>query len=57
MDANAMNNANRLIQSINESTTNTANVKYIKKDRGLLERKACEEKIILQEDNRQVLFD
>ena len=52
MNANLINNAEQLIESINEEQR----VKYIKKDRGLLERKENEEKIILAEDNRQVLL-
>ena len=52
MNANLINNAEQLIESINEEQK----VKYIKRDRGLLERTENEEKIILAEDNRQVLL-
>lgn len=52
MNANQINNASNLIESINEAQE----VKIVKKDRGLLERAQNEEKIILTEDNRQVLF-
>ena len=52
MNANLINNAEQLIESINEEQK----VKYIKRDRGLLERTENEEKIILTEDNRQVLL-
>jgi hypothetical protein len=45
-------NHKQLIESINEEQK----VKYIKRDRGLLERTENEEKIILAEDNRQVLL-
>lgn len=52
MNANLINNAEQLIESINTEQK----VKYIKRDRGLLERTENEEKIILAEDNRQVLL-
>lgn len=46
-------NAQEIISRINKK----AKVKYIKKDNSLIERKDVEdEKIILAEDNRQVLF-
>ena len=51
MNANLINNAEQLIESNEEQK-----VKYIKRDRGLLERTENEEKIILAEDNRQVLL-
>ena len=52
MNANLMNNAECLIESINEE----AKVKIVKRDRGVLERTENQEKIILTEDNRQVLL-
>lgn len=52
MNANLMNSAEHLIESINEEQR----VKFVKRDRGLLERTENEEKIILTEDNRQVLL-
>lgn len=52
MNANLMNSAEHLIESINEEQK----VKIVKRDRGLLERTENEEKIILTEDNRQVLL-
>lgn len=52
MNANVINNAEKLIESISKGEK----VKFIKKDRGLLERTENEEKIILAEDNRQVLL-
>lgn len=52
MNANLMSNAECLIESINEEPK----VKIVKKDRGLLERTENQEKIILTEDNRQVLL-
>lgn len=52
MNANLMNSAEQLIESINEEQK----VKIVKRDRGLLERTENEEKIILTEDNRQVLL-
>ena len=53
MNANQINNAANLIESINEEQQR---VKIVKKDRGLLERTQNEDKIILTEDNRQVLL-
>lgn len=52
MNANDMMTAQNLINSINENVE----VKVIKKDRGLLERKETEEQVILTEDNRRVLL-
>ena len=52
MNANQINNAEVLINSINEQQQ----VKYLKKDKGLLERTENEEKVILTEDNRQILL-
>ena len=44
-------------QSILSSIGGATNVKRIRRDRGLIERTQLEdEKIILTEDNRQVLF-
>lgn len=52
MDANLINNAQNLINGLNEEEQ----VKYIKKEKGLLERNENTEKVILTEDNRQVIF-
>lgn len=46
-----MRNAEELVGKLN-----TQKVKYVKKDKGLIERKNKEENIILTEDNRQILF-
>ena len=51
MDGNNMRNAEELVGKLN-----TQKVKYVKKDKGLIERKNKEENIILTEDNRQILF-
>ena len=53
MNANVLSNAQQIIESLNGEKTN---VKYIKKERGLLERQEMEEKVILTEDNRQILL-
>lgn len=48
-----MEKANEIVSRLN----NKPNVKYIKKDKSLIERESLEnEKVILTEDNRQVLF-
>ncbi len=52
-NSNNMQKADELIKSINDKKKN---VKIIKKEQGLLEREEVEEKVILSEDNRQVLF-
>lgn len=55
-NSNEMSRANELVDSIN-TVEKPVKVKYIKKDNGLLERENLDdEKIILSEDNRQVLF-
>lgn len=54
MDINANNieNAQDIINKLNSQK-----VKYVKKDKGLIERSELkDEKIILTEDNRQILF-
>lgn len=52
MNSNRLAEAKSLIDGVG-----TPNVKYIKKDPGLLEReKMNDEKIILTEDNRQILL-
>lgn len=50
-NANNIQTAERLINNIGGT-----NVKYIKKERGLIERKDTEDKLILVEDNRQILL-
>ena len=53
-NSNDMARANSIINSIDESNVR---VKRIKRDNGLIERtNKDDEKIILAEDNRQVLF-
>lgn len=48
-----MENAQEILSRVNKKQT----VKYIKTDNSLIERKDLEnEKVILTEDNRQVLF-
>ena len=52
MDSNNMEGAHELIGKLNSQK-----VKYIKKDKGLIERDTIkDEKVILTEDNRQILF-
>ncbi len=52
MDSNNMEGAQELIGKLNSQK-----VKYIKKDKGLIERDTIkDEKVILTEDNRQILF-
>ena len=53
MNANVLNNAQSIIESINGERKN---VKFIKRERGLMERQEMEEKVILTEDNRQILL-
>lgn len=43
-------------ESIINSMANGATIKRVKRDRGLMERSDSEQKIILEEDNRQVIF-
>lgn len=53
-NSNDMARANSIINSLDESNVR---VKRIKRDNGLIERiNKDDEKIILAEDNRQVLF-
>lgn len=52
LNSNNLENAQNIVNSLNRN-----NVKFIRKDSGLIERKNNnEEKVILTEDNRQVLF-
>lgn len=52
MNANNITNAENLINNINGQK-----IKYVKKDKGLMERKDGEnEKVILMEDNREILL-
>ena len=52
MNSNNIKDAQNIINSIGN-----AKVKVIKKDAGLIEREDnCDEKVILTEDNRQILF-
>lgn len=52
LDSNALYKASSIIDSLSNNTV----VKRVKKDRGLMERSNAEQKIILEEDNRQVIF-
>lgn len=51
INSNNLERANALIEGVN----NAPQVKRVKKDLGLLERTE-NEKIILEEDNRQIIF-
>ena len=52
MNTNNIENAQELIGKLNSQK-----VKYVKKDKGLIERDTIkDEKVILTEDNRQILF-
>lgn len=54
LNSNNMSQAESLINEINEKNSN---VKIIRKERGLMERdNSKEDKVILTEDNRQILF-
>ena len=54
LNSNNMSQAESLINEINEKN---GNVKIIRKERGLMERdNSKEHKVILTEDNRQILF-
>ena len=54
LNSNNMSQAISLIDKINEKN---GNVKVIRKERGLMERdNSKEDKVILTEDNRQILF-
>lgn len=53
MNSNNLENAQAIISSLSSK----GNVKYIKKEQGLIERsKNDDSKIILTEDNRQILL-
>lgn len=58
LNANNMRRAENIIESIGTGQQyQTAKIKRIKREDGLLEREEFdEEKIILTEDNRQILF-
>lgn len=52
LNSNKINSASKIVDSM----VNT-NVKVVKKDKGLMERDSMDDKkVILTEDNRQVLF-
>lgn len=52
LNSNNMENADALINKLDSKK-----VKYIKKDKGLIERNTIQdEKVILAEDNRQILL-
>ena len=54
LNSNNMSQAESLINEINGKD---GNVKIIRKERGLMERDSSkEDKVILTEDNRQILF-
>jgi len=51
------NNMQKAASLINEMNGNRNNVKVIRKERGLLEKdNSSEDRVILAEDNRQILF-
>lgn len=51
MNANNLKNAENIINGMNN------NIKYIKKEKGLIEKRNIEDdKVILMEDNRQILL-
>lgn len=51
------NNMQKAASLINEMNGNKNNVKVIRKERGLLEKdNSSEDRVILAEDNRQILF-
>lgn len=54
MDERTLNKAESILNALNASDTDR--VKFIKKDKSLIER-AESSKIILTEDNRQILND
>lgn len=57
MGLNNSNDFSRAEALVNDINRNNPNVKYIKRDNGLMEREeVVGKKIILAEDNRQVLF-
>lgn len=51
-NANRLNEAEELVNMINKTS-----VKKVKRNDGLFERVEHENKIILTEDNRQIIFD
>lgn len=52
LNTNNIENAQDIINKLNSQK-----VKYVKKDKGLIERNTLkDEKVILTEDNRQILF-
>ncbi len=53
LNSNSINKAEMIIEDL---SNDNKIVKKIKKDRGLMERSEVEQKIILEEDNRQVIF-
>lgn len=52
-DSNKMAAAEELVNSFADTK---ATVKVVKKDKGLIERSVNDSKVIITEDNRQVLF-
>lgn len=55
-DDNKINAVEEIIQSLNDNNLNSRQIKRLKSERGLIERTESS-KIILAEDNRQVLID
>ena len=53
MNSNKINKAEMIIEGLADDNKI---IKKVKKDRGLMERSEVEQKIILEEDNRQVIF-
>lgn len=50
MNSNRLNEAEQIVSDM------CSEVMYVKKDKGLIERNEMGKKVILVEDNRQVLF-
>lgn len=55
INKNNLQTAEACINSLNGGNSNVK-VKYVKQDKGLMEKSVKEEKVILVEDNRQVLL-
>ena len=52
LNSNKINEAEQIINGLTDNKV----VKKVTKDRGLMERSEVEQNIILEEDNRQVIF-
>lgn len=56
-NTNKLNKAKEIINDLCLNTDNKTNVKYIKKEKGLMEHNPNDKKVILMEDNRQIICD